>query len=247
MLRAALLAGLVSAPALLGLAPHPEQSAHWAAEHAPAFEEIGIASASGAALTERGRWHQIVTQAGLRIRAGDTLILGENIFDHEDHAAVHWWCRIVQAHNLTALIGVRAEDGLGEVWQFDRHTCPTPARLYRAEIGIPIVNAGWWPSRAAMPADEAAGGISSAAAQSPNTHLPNTEWLICFEAFSIWRWIDVGWSGAAHAVILAHDRWTAPIPTARLRRKVARQFAALYGMNVHHADAGATVLRSTVR
>ena len=72
--------------------------------------------------------------------------------------------------------------------------------------------------------------------------IPDTQWLICYEAFSLWKWIDVGLSNADHVVILANDHWTAPFTTALLRCKVAAQFAALYHIHLHHADLGTSAL-----
>ena len=66
--------------------------------------------------------------------------------------------------------------------------------------------------------------------------------MICYEAFSLWRWIDVGRSDVNHVAILANDHWTAPFATALLRRKVAAQFAALFRIHVHHADRGTSAL-----
>ena len=196
----------------------------------PHFEEIDISG--DVALTERRHWALIVEH----VEDGDHLILGENIFAHDDHAAIFWWCRTVRGRNITAMIGVLGQTGLGEVWLFDAETCPEPVPIYRTRLGIPVVNGGWWPQEADFNL-------------VPDTNSPASEphWLICFEAFSLWRWVDLGLGNARQdeaqpVVILANDHWTAPIPTALLRRKVSRQFAALFGMEVFHADRGKTVL-----
>lgn len=214
-LRASLLAALCLAPVLLQdrAGPLPET----------ALREIDLSGIR--ALTERGHWAEALS----RIEEGGTLILGENIIAQDDTAAVAWWCRAAKTRTITALIGVMGADGLGEVWGFE-NTESCPARLYRASVGIPFINddigTGYRPPRRAV----ASGGIR-----------PDIDWLICFEAFSLWRWISLGVQNKNRpAVILANDRWTDPVPTARLRRKVARAFSALYGRTVLHADTGQT-------
>ena len=189
------------------------------------YEEIDISGIRG--LTKRGYWAQIMDRA----ETGDMLILGENMITHDDHAGVNWWCNETQIRDVTVMMGVMGATGVGEVWRFDQDTCPVPLPLYRAEIGIPMVNAGWWP---------AAGKVTQYKSDEPA--IPNTQWLICYEGFSLWKWIDVGRSDADHVVMLANDRWTAPFTTALLRRKVTAQFAALYHIHAHHADRGKSTL-----
>ena len=69
-----------------------------------------------------------------------------------------------------------------------------------------MVNAGWWPAAGDAPQYK-----------SDEHAIPDTQWLICFEGFSLWKWIDVGRPDAEHIVILANDHWTAPSITALLR------------------------------
>ena len=183
------------------------------------YDEIDISDARG--LTERGYWTQIMNRTG----GGDVLVLGENMITHDDHAGINWWCNEATTRNMIVIMGVMGATGIGEVWRFDHDTCPAPLPLYRAEIGIPMVNAGWWPATGDAPQHEDA-----------EPAIQDTQWLICFEAFSLWRWIDVARSDADHGVILANDHWTAPFTTTLLRRKVAAQFAALFQIDVHHAD-----------
>ena len=189
------------------------------------YDEVDISDARG--LTERGYWTQIMNRTG----GGDVLVLGENMISLDDHASINWWCSEAIAHDMTVIMGVIGATGVGEVWRFDQDTCPAPLPLYRAKIGIPMVNAGWWPATGESPQHEDA-----------EPAIPDTQWLICFEAFSLWRWIDVARSDADHVVILANDHWTAPFTTTLLRRKVAAQFAALFHIDVHHADSGKSAL-----
>ena len=189
------------------------------------YDEIDISDTKG--LTERGYWTQIMNLAG----GGDVLILGENIISHDDHASINWWCNEAATRNMIIIMGVMGATGIGEVWRFDHDTCPSPLPLYRAEIGIPMVNAGWWPSKGEAPQHEGA-----------DSTIPDTQWLICFEAFSLWRWIDVARSDVDHVVILANDHWTVPFTTTQLRRKVAAQFASLFHIDVHHADSEKSAL-----
>ena len=228
-MRAVLLAALLVLPRLVLPWDNPQDGTG----NAFTFEDIDISG--DVALTGRRHWAQIMAH----VDNGDQLVLGENIFAHDDHGAIFWWCRAVTDHSVTAMIGVLGPSGLGEVWLFDPDTCPKPTRLYRAEIGIPMVNSGWWPETKKTHGTDEAGRIGLVGTLSPDI-----QWLICFETFSLWRWVGVGRSGTAHAVILANDRWTAPIPTALLRRKVVEQFAALYDIEVFHANQRKTVVKA---
>ena len=114
--------------------------------------------------------------------------------------------------------------------------CSEPQPVYRAALGIPIINDEWWPQDTHVARVADAGNLPS-----------EPHWLICFEAFSLWRWVnlelDAKRDNPHPVVILANDYWTAPFPTALLRRKVAGQFAALFGVEVFHADQRRTVLK----
>ena len=94
----------------------------------------------------------------------------------------------------------------------------------------------WWRATAPVP-------VSGELAEAPAPH-----WLICFEAFSLRRWVDLGLevngtgAKARSVVILSNDRWTKPFPVPALRRKVSKQFERLLGVDVVHADTGQTVL-----
>ena len=210
--RAGLLAAIALAPVVLHdrAVTSPE----------PMLQKIDLSGIR--ALTERGHWMDILS----RVNEGDTLILGENILMADDSATIAWWCRAVETRNITALIGVMGTGGLGEVWMVESGMeCPVP--LYRAALGVPFVNAEIF-----------AGYRATHLAVSPDVARPEIDWLICFEAFSLWRWISLGLNSHSPrpVVILANDRWTDPIPTASLRRKVTGAFAALYGREVAHAD-----------
>ena len=112
------------------------------------YDEIDISDARG--LTERGYWTQIMNHT----RSGDVLVLGENMITDDDHAGTNWWCNEAIARDMTVIMGVMGATGVGEVWRFDHDTCPAPLPLYRAEIGIPMVNAGWWPATRKAPQHE---------------------------------------------------------------------------------------------
>jgi len=229
-MRTVLLAALLLLPRLVLPGDDPPDIV---ATEAFAFEEIDISG--DVALTELRHWAQIMAL----VEDGDHVILGENIFRHDDHAAIFWWCHTVRNRNLTAMIGVLGPTGLGEVWQFDSQACPDPGPVHRAALGIPMVNGGWWPQDTRVARAIGAAGLPV-----------EPYWLLCFEAFSLWRWVDLGLEiGRLHeprpVVILANDHWTTPFPTATLRRKVARQVAALFAVKVLHADRGGSVLRAT--
>ena len=170
LIRAALLIALLVGPHFVEPWLDPPQNV---SVESASHEEIDISG--DVALTERRHWEQIMA----RVEGGDTVILGENTFAHDDHAAIFWWCHRVRARDIAAQIGVLGPTGLGEVWRFDAAPCPQPGPVYRAELGIPLVNAGWWPQKP-HPAWKA------------NSDAPRSEphWLICFDAFSLWRWMD---------------------------------------------------------
>ena len=201
----------------------------------PTFEEINISG--NVALTELRHWAQVMA----RVEDGDHIILGENMFRHDDHAAIFWWCQTLRTNGVTAVIGVLGPTGLGEVWQVDAETCPEPQPVYRAALGIPMISGGWWPQETYV--------ARAAGADKP---LLEPHWLICFEAFSLWRWVDLDLETSEQGksrpvVILANDYWTAPFPTTLLRRKVAGQFAALFRVEVFHADSQKAVLIRQIR
>ena len=183
------------------------------------YVEIDISSHK--AITRSGQWAQIAAV----IEDGSTVILGENIFNHTDIGASAYWCRVATVKNATLYIGVMEKDGVGEVWGFEGRDCAVPSVAYRAEVGIPKISGGWLPNHAEV--------------QSTPS---GQQWLACFEGFSLYRWVRAYTTGATSVVIVSNDRLTRPIPTAVLRRKVSRQFAELFGLDVAHADTGRSIL-----
>ena len=194
------------------------------------FDEVRLQPVP--AITRRAEWTAMLDQA----EHGDTLILGENIFGADDWAARSWWCRELAERDVSAWIGVLGEGDVAEVWRFDDATCPEGTPVYRSRTGVPLVTETWWRATAPVP-------VSGELAEAPAPH-----WLICFEAFSLRRWVDLGLevngtgAKARSVVILSNDRWTKPFPVPALRRKVSKQFERLLGVDVVHADTGQTVL-----
>jgi hypothetical protein len=183
------------------------------------YSEIDISNHK--AISRSGQWTQIAQV----IESRSTVILGENIFDHTDVGASAYWCRIAKEKAAILYIGVRGQNGVGEVWGFDGRDCADPAVAYRAEVGIPKITGGWLPNRT-----EAQSTFSG------------QQWLACFEGFSLFRWVRAYMTGAKSVVIVSNDRLTQPIPTSVLRRKVSAQFAKLFGLTVAHADTGQNII-----
>ena len=52
---------------------------------------------------------------------------------------------------MTVIMGVMGATGVREAWRLDHDTRPAPLPLYRGEVGIPMVNAGWWPATGEAP------------------------------------------------------------------------------------------------
>ena len=136
------------------------------------YTEIDTASIS--AVTRLGRWTQIAN----RIEPGAFIVFGENVFGHTDIGARSYWCRIAQNTSATLFIGVSGAHNVGEVWRFEGSECPHPAVVYRAVVGIPMLTGNWWP--------EYTKTIPS------NVSRSEIQWLVCFEAFSLTRWQQVG-------------------------------------------------------
>ena len=217
--RAALFAGLII-PALAMSFISPTAPIH----HDLSLREVDISDLTS--ITRTGRWSDI----GGRIKPGHTAILGENIFDYTDVAAISYWCRTARNKKATLFIGVRGARSIGEVWTFNATTCPAPGPIYHAQIGIPTVTGGWLPN--------AGEGDSGIWGPSPDT----SQWIACFEGFSLFRWIGVGLSGTDQAIAISNDKWTEPFPVGALRRKVGAEFAKLLGINVFYAETGRSFL-----
>ena len=206
---------LVAIIALLGawkaLAPPPAASA-WA----------GFPEPPGA--TERGQW--IAIRDFLPV--GAAAVLGEAVFRAEDLSARDFWCRAVEARNLTLFIGVtetRNGTDRGAVWRLDRESCTpgaAPAVAARAWLGIPGVTGDVMP----MPWDGAVPGF-----------------LVCLEAFLPWSWVRLETAGPhADVVVVSNDSAFGSVPVPVLRRKAAGAMAALLGVGIAHAETGRTLL-----
>ncbi len=182
----------------------------------PTAQSIAISDIQ--AVTRNGYWDAIAS----RIPENTTAILGENIFRHTERVGWSYWCRTAIEKNATLFIGVQGKNSIGEVWKFDAQVCPTPERVYQAQIGVPGITGEWTPNVTDW--DEW---------RAPN---PEPQWLICFEAFSMVRWGGVGLSGASHALVISNDKWTEPLPVGVLRRHVGREFDKLFGIKTVHAD-----------
>lgn len=182
-------------------------------------------------ITRTGHWARI----GSNIDLGETVILGENIFEHTDDAAISYWCRVARDTEATLFIGVQGPQSVGEVWEFSTATCPTPSIVYRAVVGIPNVTGGWLPNMS--------NNTHGLLAPSPNA----PQWLACFEGFSLFRWIGVDLSQAQRTIVISNDKWTEPFPVWTLRRKVGNEFAKLYGIEVIHAEAGRSFLAQAAK
>ena len=223
----------------------------WAMGHALIREHMGTEPHTGwrevpepAALTKRARW--------LALRAdlpeGTVAILGENIFAAEDTEARAFWCHTARTRNLTLYTGVAEPYGPAErsaVWRVDPDSCaaqagpPVPPAIHRAGLGIPYLTGGWGPMRTGQ-------------VTAPG---PDTDWLICLEAFLPWAWAGLLADNTPRTVIvLSNDTAFRPLPYLPpmpalghppvhvLRRKAATAMAGLTGRPVRFAETGRTLL-----
>ena len=208
------------------------------------------------ALSDRARWIALRDS----LPEGGTVILGENIFAAEDDEARAFWCHAVTSRNLTLYPGVAEPYGhatRGAVWRLDAETCkdaipPASPAIHRATFGIPRLTGTWGPMGGPMP--------DRAPAYSPASG-PETDWLICLEAFLPQAWagllLDTAPDGGAAprpVVVLSNDTAFRPLPALLpmpalghppvhvLRRKAAAAMAGLSGRAVHHAETGRTFL-----
>ena len=95
--RAVVLAALLILPRpVLPWVDQPAQDKSRAAT----YEEINILG--DVALTELRHWVRIMAH----VEDGEHIILGENIFRHDDHGAIFWWCHMARERETTAMIGV---------------------------------------------------------------------------------------------------------------------------------------------
>ncbi len=190
---------------------------------APIYRTLDISRIS--TITERG-YHQALRSV---MRPGHTYVTGENIIRSDNVAAISQWCRIVRSDDLTVILGVQnAASGQAQLWQFNTQTCPNPQPIYAAQTGIP--------------------GITGTFAQMWGMEPPGPiGFLACFEAFSIWRWIEISQDHPGTVVTVAKDHWTEPLQVGRLRRKISRQFERLLSVQSFHAEAGKTLLEQTIQ
>ena len=163
---------------------------------------------------------------------GGGAILGENILDASDTAALALLCDTATERNATIHIGVRAPNGRGLVWRIDPQGCarragPRHTPVHAAWIGIPGLTGGMLPALSPYPPDPAAPG----------------HWLVCLEGFLPWSWLPLLARPVSEPVIvIANDRATAPLPMPALRRKATRAMARLAGLEAPHADTGRNIL-----
>jgi len=188
---------------------------------------ITIKTSDIVALSQIGQFDQTLKL----MKPSSTIVLGENMFEHSDIAAKHYWCEAVKNNHFTAYIGVEGKDGTGEIWLFSRETCPSPKVIYRAEVGIPTLTGDWIPNSETK--------IFNRNIQS------TTSWLLCYEGFSFFRWLEVGLKSPKTILILSNDKITSPLPTGILREKLGREFAKLFNLNVFHANTGLRFLKKS--
>ena len=70
-------------------------------------------------------------------------------------------------------------------------------------------------------------------------------WLLCFEGFSVFRWLELGLKSPKTVIILSNDKITSPLRTYILRDKLSREFAKLFNLNVFHANMGLRFLQKS--
>ena len=153
---------------------------------------------------------------------GNTLILGENIFRAKDYVAWEFWCQQARIKQITIYAGVAGTDGVSEVHKITGTDCGKGPPVYRAVVGIPGITGDWFPN------------ISGAIAG--DEPLARSQWLLCYEAFSLPRWIQLGWDRPNFVFVLANDYWTEPVSVSLARRKITAQFARLFRVTPHIAQ-----------
>ena len=160
---------------------------------------------------------------------GDTVILGENIFRDKDHAAWDFWCQQARIKQITIYAGVSAADGVSEVHKITGTDCGKGPPVYRAVVGIPGITGDWFPN------------ISGAIAG--DEPLARSQWLLCYEAFSLPRWIQLGWDRPNFVFVLANDYWTEPVSVSVAREKVVGQFSRLFKVTPKIAESRMTATK----
>lgn len=160
---------------------------------------------------------------------GDTLILGENIFRDKDHAAWEFWCQQARIKQITIYAGVAAADGVSEVHKITGTDCGKGPPVYRAAVGIPGITGDWFP--------DASNAVTG------GDPIARSQWLLCYEAFSLLRWIQLGWARPNFVFVLANDYWTEPVSVNVSREKVAGQFAKLFSFKAQFVDSRIAVAK----
>ncbi len=213
------------------------------------FVALGMQSFSPGPVTPRElvaaqQWQEITTNAGLmptkrgqmvaimsKLDDGGTYITGENILTSQDRFETEMWCRVIASNNATVYLGIQdAQSGRSQVHVLRADSdCDQLPLAYAAQVAIPSITGNVWP-------------FSPAVVDSENT-LPQTQWLACFEGFSLISWIRVGLARSANVIIVSNDFWTEPLPISELRRKISANMGRAFGVRVYHADRGHNILR----
>jgi hypothetical protein len=188
-----------------------------------------ITTNSRSMVTKRGQMVAIMTE----LEDGETYITGENILTSQDRLETQMWCRVVSSNNATVYLGIQeAQTGRSQVHVLRADAdCDQLPLAYSAQVAIPGITGNFWPFDA---------GFSS-----PDNTLPDTQWLACFEGFSLISWIRVGLARPANVIIISNDYWTEPLPISELRRKISSSMGRLFGVRVYHADSGHNILHLT--
>lgn len=187
------------------------------------------------AITERAGWIRLRDS----LPEGAEAILGENLFDQDDAHALAFWRQAAQDRALTLWTGVRAQDGRGTLLRIGPDTTsPGPEPVAAARYGIPGLTGTWGQMPPLENGPDETERIDA-----------GIDWLFCYEALLPWAWVPLLAAGehsgppdARAIVVLASDRWLAPLPFHITRRKAARALARMSGREVYFAETGRTVL-----
>ena len=169
------------------------------------------------ALSDISKWRQTLE----RIPKNAVVVLGENNFNTSDRDISNLFCAAAAQKNTVIYTGLfNAVTQTPEVWAYNP-TC-LPQRQYAAMLRAPV--------------DLAALELARRTSTGPYN------WLICFEAFSLWRWgieitneIDV-------LFVISQDRWAYPFNIPLLRRKIVSGFAAAFGFDYALAETGRSMV-----
>lgn len=159
---------------------------------------------------------------------GSTIVTGENALKAQDGAALRALCRVVRVRDLTLYLGVQGADGRAQIRRLDQGTCDDGALVYTAALGIPGLTGPVLPEVGMLNIER----IDEAGEAVP-------DFLACFEAFSIHRWIALATHQASSVIAVSNDSWTDPLPIAALRVKVSAQLARLFQIDIAHTNTAA--------